>query len=264
MKKTNKLIALALCLVLAIGCLAACGGGSQSAAAPAAAPAAESAKVLKVATNVAFPPYEYYDNEKAVGIDVDILQAICDKLGYTMELSDMEFGSIITAVASGKVDVGFGAITITEERAKSVHFTTSYSTGIQSVIVKEDSPIASVDDLYGDDIIIGVQQDTTGDIYATGDFGEEHIARFNKGADAVQALITGKCSAVIIDNSPAETFVAQNKGLKILPTVYAEEEYGFEMSYDDEALYNEVNGALEELLKDGTVEKIVGTYIKAE
>ena len=189
MKKTNKIIALALCMVLSIGCLAAC-GGSQSApaaAAPAAAPAEEAAPVLKVATNVAFPPYEYYDNEQAVGIDVDIIQAICDKLGYTMELSDMEFGSIITAVASGKVDVGFGAITITEERAKSVHFTTSYSTGIQAVIVKEDSPIASVDDLYGDDVVIGVQQDTTGDIYATGDFGEEHIARFNKGADAVQA-----------------------------------------------------------------------------
>ena len=263
MKKTNKIIALTLCLVLAIGCLAACGGSSQSAAAPAAAPAAE-AKVLKVATNVAFPPYEYYDNEKAVGIYVDIVQAICDKLGYTMELSDMEFGSIITAVAAGKVDLGFGAITITEERAKSVHFTTSYSTGIQSIIVKEDSPIASVDDLYGDDVVIGVQQDTTGDIYATGDFGEEHIARFNKGADAVQALITGKCSAVIIDNSPAETFVAQNEGLKILPTVYAEEAYGFELSYDNEELYNAVNGALEELLADGTVQSIIDTYISAD
>jgi polar amino acid transport system substrate-binding protein len=263
MKKRNKIIALTLCLVLSIGCLAAC-GGSQSAAAPAAAAPAAEAKVLKVATNVAFPPYEYYDNEKAVGIDVDIIQAICDKLGYEMELSDMEFGSIITAVASGKVDIGFGAITITEERAKSVHFTTSYSTGIQSIIVKEDSPIASVDDLYGDDVVIGVQQDTTGDIYATGDFGEEHIARFNKGADAVQALITGKCSAVIIDNSPAETFVAQNEGLKILPTVYAEEAYGFELSYDNEALYNEVNGALEELLADGTVQSIIDTYISAD
>ena len=263
----KKILAMILCLAFCAVCLAGCGGSSAPAApaaeAPAAAPA-EAAKVLKVATNVAFPPYEYYENEQAVGIDVDIMQAICDKLGYTMELSDMEFGSIITAVAAGKVDVGFGAITITEERAKSVHFTTSYSTGIQSIIVKEGSPIASVEDLRGDKIKIGVQQDTTGDIYATGDFGEDHMARFNKGADAVQALITGKCDAVIIDNSPAETFVAQNKGLKILPTVYAEEEYGFEMSYDNEALYNEVNGALEELLKDGTVEKIVGTYIKAE
>ncbi len=248
MKKT---ISLLLCVIFCFACLA-----------PAAFAADQ--KTLKVATNVAFPPYEYYEDEKAVGIDVDIMQAICDKLGYKMELNDMEFGSIITAVASGKVDVGFGAITITEERAKSVHFTTSYSTGIQSIIVKEDSPIASVEDLHGAKIKIGVQQDTTGDIYATGDFGEDHIARFNKGADAVQALITGKCDAVIIDNSPAETFVAQNKGLKILPTVYAEEEYGFELSLDNDELYNEVNGALEELLKDGTVQKIIDTYIKAE
>ena len=131
MKKT---ISLLLCVIFCFACLA-----------PAAFAADQ--KTLKVATNVAFPPYEYYEDEKAVGIDVDIMQAICDKLGYKMELNDMEFGSIITAVASGKVDVGFGAITITEERAKSVHFTTSYSTGIQSIIVKEGSPIASVEDL---------------------------------------------------------------------------------------------------------------------
>ena len=247
----KKMISILLCVIFCFACFA-----------PAAFAADK--KTIKVATNVAFPPYEYYEDEKAVGIDVDIMQAICDKLGYEMELSDMEFGSIITAVASGKIDVGFGAITITEERAKSVHFTTSYSTGIQSIIVKEDSPIASVDDLHGDKIKIGVQQDTTGDIYATGDFGEDHIARFNKGADAVQALLTGKCDAVIIDNSPAETFVSQNKGLKILPTVYAEEEYGFELNYDNEELYNEVNGALEELLKDGTVQKIVDKYINAD
>ena len=256
MKKTIKLTSIILCLALCAACLAGCGGSKP------AAPAAE-AKVLKVATNVAFPPYEFYENEQAVGIDVEIIQAICDKLGYTMELSDMEFGSIITAVASGKIDVGFGAITITEERAKSVHFTTSYSTGIQSIIVTEDSPITGVDDLKADGIKIGVQQDTTGDIYATGDFGEDHIARFNKGADAVQALLTGKCDAVIIDNSPAETFVSQNEGLKILPTVYAEEAYGFELSYDNEPLYNEVNGALEALLADGTVQAIVDKYINA-
>jgi polar amino acid transport system substrate-binding protein len=216
------------------------------------------------ATNCAFPPYEYYENGVEAGIDVDIVKAVCEKLGYDLTIVDTEFGSIIAGVATGKYDIGFGAITITEERAKSVHFTTSYSTGIQSIIVKEDSPITTVDDLHGDKIKIGVQQDTTGDIYATGDFGEDHIARFNKGADAVQALLTGKCDAVIIDNSPAETFVAQNKGLKILPTVYAEEEYGFELSYDNEELYNEVNGALEELLKDGTVQKIVDKYINAD
>ena len=247
MKKTISLI---LCLVFCFACFA---------------PSALAAdKVLKVATNVAFPPYEYYEDEKVVGIDVDIVQAICDKLGYEMELSDMEFGSIITAVAAGKVDVGFGAITITEERAKSVNFTTSYSTGIQSIIVKEDSPITGVEDLEAKGIKIGVQQDTTGDIYATDQFGEDHMARFNKGADAVQALITGKVNCVIIDNSPAETFVAQNKGLKILPTAYAEEAYGFELNKNATELYDEFNGAREELLKDGTVQKIIDKYISAD
>ncbi len=216
------------------------------------------------ATNCAFPPYEYYENGVEAGIDVDIVKAVCEKLGYDLTIVDTEFGSIIAGVATGKYDIGFGAITITEERAKSVHFTTSYATGIQSIIVKEDSTITGVDDLKADGIKIGVQQDTTGDIYATDDFGEDHIARFNKGADAVMALSTGKVNAVIIDNSPAETFVAQNAGLKILPTAYAEEAYGFEISYEKEEFYNAFNTALEELIKDGTVQAIIDKYIKAE
>ena len=216
------------------------------------------------ATNCAFPPYEFYEDGVEAGIDVEIVKAVCEKLGYDLTSVDTEFGSIIAGVATGKYDIGFGAITITEERSKSVHFTTSYATGIQSIIVKEDSPITSVDDLKADGIKIGVQQDTTGDIYATDDFGEDHMARFNKGADAVMALSTGKVNAVIIDNSPAETFVAQNPGLKILPTAYAEEAYGFEISYDKEEFYNAFNGALEELLKDGTIQGIIDKYIKAE
>ena len=219
---------------------------------------------IVAATNCAFPPYEYYENGVEAGIDVDIVKAICEKLGYDLTIVDTEFGSIIAGVATGKYDVGVCAITITEERSKSVHFTTSYATGIQSIIVKEDSTIASVDDLKAAGIKIGVQQDTTGDIYATDDFGEDHMARFNKGADAVMALSTGKVNAVIIDNSPAETFVAQNPGLKILPTAYAEEAYGFEISYDKEEFYNAFNGALEELLKDGTIQGIIDKYIKAE
>ena len=209
MKKFAKLTALILCAVLCVACLTACGGSQGASSAPAAAPA-EAAKVLKVATNVAFPPYEFYDNEQAVGIDIEIIQAICDKLGYTMELSDMEFGSIITAVAAGKVDVGFGAITITEERAKSVLFTTPYDSGIQAIIVKEDSAIATVEDLGAKGVIIGVQQDTTGDIYCTDDFGEDRVVRYNTCADAIQALLSGKVDCCIMDNEPAKSYVAAN------------------------------------------------------
>ena len=250
----KKLTAMLLCLVLCTALLAGCG----------AAPAEDDTNTLVVATHATFPPYEYYEDGQPVGIDLDIMQAVCDHLGYKMEVVDMEFGSIIPAVASGKADVGAAAITVTEERAESVHFTTSYATGIQAVIVQEGSPITTLEDLRGEDVVIGVQQDTTGDLYATDDFGEEHIARFNKGADAVQALVTGKCQAVIIDDGPAAAYIALNEGLALLPTAYTEEDYAFEISYDNEELYQAVNGALEELLANGTIQQIIDQYISAD
>lgn len=245
----KKITAIILCVVLCAALL--CGCGSKD--------AASEGKTLVVATNVAFPPYEFYEDEKPVGIDIDIMQAICDKLGYGMEVADMEFGSVITAVQTGKVDVGVGAITITEERKQSVDFTVPYDAGIQSVIVVSGSEIKSIDDLSKADKI-GVQEATTGDLFCTEDFGEKHVARFSKAADAVQALITGKAQAVVVDNGPAKTFVEQNEGLELLPTAYYQEDYGFEISKDNPELYAEVNGALEELIADGTVQKIKDKY----
>lgn len=167
---------------------------------------------LRMATNAAFPPYEYYESDKIVGIDAEVAAAIADKLGMKLIIEDMEFGSIITAVTSGKVDMGMAGMTVTDERKQSVDFTTTYAKGIQSVIVMEGSKIASIDDLSaeGAKYMIGVQQDTTGDIYATDEFGDDRIQRFNKGADAVQALLTGKVDCVIIDNEPAKAFVEAN------------------------------------------------------
>ena len=254
--KKGKFTALILCAVLLVGMLAGCGGEKP------AADAEE--KTLVVATHATFPPYEFYEDGEIVGIDIEIMQAIADKIGYKMEVVDMEFGSIITAVATGKADVGAAGITKTEERLESVNFTESYATGIQSVIVKDGGAVASLEDLKGEAIKIGVQQDTTGDIYATGEFGEDHMVRFNKGADAVQALSTGKCDAVIIDNGPAEIFVDLNEGLSLLDSPYTEEEYSYEISYDNQELYELVNNALKELQADGTVQAILDKYISAE
>ena len=255
--KNVKIISLLLAAVMLLGLFAGCGAEAPEAQAPAE-------KKLIVATHATFPPYEFYKDGQIVGIDIDIMKAICDKIGYDMEVVDMEFGSIITAVATGKADVGAAGITKTEDRAKSVNFTASYATGIQSVIVKDGGKVASLEDLKGADIKIGVQQDTTGDIYATGDFGEDHMLRFNKGADAVQALVSGKCDAVIIDNGPAKVFVDTNEGLSLLDTAYTEEEYSYEISYDNQEVYDLVNGALEEMLADGSIQKIIDTYISAE
>ena len=261
--KKLKMTALALSALMSMSLLSGCGTKAEAGDADAPQDAAET-PTLVVATHATFPPYEFYEGGEIVGIDIDIMQAICDSLGYEMDVADMEFGSIITAVQTGKADVGAAGITKTEDRAKSVNFTDSYAIGVQSVILAENSPITSLEDLHGEDVVIGVQQDTTGDIYGTGDFGEEHILRFNKGADAVQALVSGKCDAVIIDDGPAQVFVSMNEGLTILPTAYTEEEYSFEISYDEPELYEAVNGALQTLLADGTIDQIVDSYINAD
>ena len=175
---------------------------------------AEGKEELHMATNAFFPPYEYYENETIVGIDAEMAAAIADKLDMKLVIDDMEFDAIITAVATGKADMGMAGMTVTEERLQSINFSSTYATGIQSIIVAEGSKITTVDDLYADgaSYIVGVQQGTTGDIYSEGDFGAERVSKFSKGADAVQALVTGKVDCVIIDNEPAKAYVAANNG----------------------------------------------------
>ena len=231
---------------------------------------AESKGTLKMGTNATFPPYEYYDDAtgEIVGIDAEVAAAICEKLGYELEIVDMDFSAIIPAITSGKVDFGMAGMTVTEERLQSVDFSTSYATGIQSVIVPEDSAITSVDDLFaeGANHKVGVQLGTTGDIYCTGDIqdaGLGEVVQFNNGTDAVLALTTGKVDCVVIDNEPAKKYVEANEGLKILESSYTEEAYAIAFAKDS-ALTAEVNAALEELIADGTVQAIVDKYIAAE
>ncbi len=218
--------------------------------------------VLTMATNAYFPPYEYYEGEEIVGIDAEIAAAVAEKLGLTLKIEDMEFDSIITAVSTGKADVGMAGMTVTEDRLKNINFSSTYATGIQSIIVPEDSDITSVDDLA--DKMVGVQLGTTGDIYASEDLGSDHVDQYSKGNDAVMALTQGKVDAVIIDNEPAKSYVAATTGLKILDAEYASEEYAACISKDNDALKDAFNAALDELIADGTVQSIVDKYITAE
>lgn len=220
-------------------------------------------ETLTMATNAEFPPYEYKEGDNVVGIDAEVAQAIADKLGMKLEIVDTKFDAIIPGVQSGKYDMGMAGMTVTPEREQSVSFSDSYATGIQSIIVKQGSDIKSVDDL-SEKTKIGVQLGTTGDIYAKDDFGDEAVQEYDKGADAVQALIAGKIDCVIIDNEPAKSFVAANEGLEILKTSYAEEDYAICFKKDNTELQTKVNDALKELIADGTVQKIVDKYITAD
>ena len=224
------------------------------------------ADTLTMGTNAAFPPYEFYEDEKVVGIDAEIAAAIAAKLGYELEILDMDFDTLVAAVATGKIDFSMAGMTVTEDRLKSVNFSTSYATGIQSVIVPEGSPITCVDDLSaeGAAYLIGVQQGTTGDIYCTDDYGDDRVMKFKTGVEAVAALKAGKIDCVIIDNNPAKAFVDANEGLTILDTEYAVEDYAAAIALDNTELLNAFNAALEELIADGTVQAIIDKYIPVE
>lgn len=173
---------------------------------------ADGKEEIHMATNAQFPPYEYYEGEKVVGIDAEMAAAIADKLGKKLVIDDMDFDAIVTSVQTGKSDMGMAGMTVTEERLQSINFSDTYAKGIQSVIVPEDSKITSVDDLSaeGASYLIGTQKGTTGDIYAEDDFGAERVMKYASGNEAVQALITGKIDCVIIDNEPAKAYVAAN------------------------------------------------------
>ena len=219
---------------------------------------------LIMATNAFFPPYEFYEGDKIVGIDAEIAEAVAGKLGLTLEIQDVEFDSIITGVQANKYDLGCAGMTVTEDRLQNVNFSTPYAKGIQVVIVKEGSPITDVDALIAGTYNVGVQQGTTGDIYISDDIGDARVERFNKGADAVLALTNGQVDAVVIDNEPAKAFVAANTGLKILEAPYADEDYAMCFNKENTVLLNKINDALKELTDDGTIAKIVEKYIPSK
>ena len=156
----KKIIALALAAIIAVSMVAlfaGCGTKGET-----------EKETLIMATNAAFPPYEYKDGDGFAGIDVEIAGKIAEKLGMELKIEDVEFGSIIGGVQTGKFDIGMAGMTVTEERKQSVNFSTTYQKAKQVVIVKEDSAIKSLDDLKDDGTMkFGVQQDTTGDIYAS-------------------------------------------------------------------------------------------------
>ena len=273
----KKLIALLLAAMMVLALAACASNATTDTAAPADSAAETEAPAdtadtsaasgkLTMATEATFPPYEYYDGDAIVGIDVEVAQAIAAKLGMELEVTDIAFDSIIPGVQTGKYDMGMAGMTVTDERKEQVNFSDSYATGVQVVIVKDDSAIASVDDLFADgaNTVVGTQAGTTGFIYATSDIedaGLGTVKSFGKTTDAVEALKNGQVDCVILDNEPAKALVAANEGLHILDTEYAVEDYAIAIAKENTDLLDKVNTALAELKDDGTLQSIVDKYI---
>lgn len=243
----KKLMVMAMTVLMAFS-FAACGSDDKKA-------------TLVMATNAEFPPYEYWDGNEIVGIDVEIAGVIAEKLGMELKVEDMEFNSIVNAVSAGKADIGAAGMTVLPDRLENVNFTDTYATATQVIIVREDSDITTVDDLVGKKI--GVQLGTTGDTYAD-DIEDATVERYNKGFEAIQALSQNKIDAVMIDKEPAKVFVAETDGLKMLDEAYTEEEYAIAVAKDNTELLEQINEVLAELKESGELQKIVDKYITAE
>lgn len=277
----KKLITLILAATMALS-LSACGGsGSTATLAPAGSAAASaaagsSAPALKtvesgkliMSTNAQFPPYEMVkDDGTFEGIDVEIAGAIAEKLGLELVVDDMDFDAALQAAQTGKSDIVMAGVTVTDERKQVMEFSDTYANGVQVIIVKDGSPIKTVDDLSSAGKI-GTQRGTTGYIYCSssvedGGYGEDHVTAYDDGATAVQALMNGQVDAVVIDNAPAQEFVKANTGLQILDSEYANEDYAIGMAKGNTALLDAINDALAQLKADGTLKSIVDKYIPA-
>ena len=259
MKKLFAVLLAAMMLLAMVAC-----GNNNNDPTPTPNPTPDETKTLYMATEGTFPPYEYYDGDKLVGIDVEIANAIAEKLGMKLEVVDIAFDSIVSGVQVGKYDMGMAGMTVNEERLEQVNFSDSYATGIQVVIVKEGGKVQSLDDMSADGVIIGTQSGTTGFLFASDDFGDEKVKGFAKTTDAVTALINGQVDCVMLDNEPAKALVAANAnaGLSILDTAYTVEDYAIAINKQNTDLLNQVNTALAELKADGTLQGIIDKYIK--
>ena len=286
----KKLLAILLALSMCFALLTGCGSSSDAAEQPAEEPAAEEPAaeepaeepaedaeaadgdaaalttvtegVLTMSTNAAFPPYEMTTDDGGFeGIDVELAGAIAEKLGLELQIDDMDFDSALLAVQQGKSDIVMAGVSVTDDRLLVMDFSDSYATGVQVVIVPEGSDV-TIDNLG--DHTIGTQRATTGNIYCTDDYGEDHVVAYDNGITAVQALMNGQVDCVVIDSAPAQEFVDANPGLTILDTEYVSEEYAIGMNKGNTALVEAVNQALAELKADGTIQSIVDKYITAE
>ena len=273
-------VLMAAAMLLSVCALTACGGSEEPAPEvegtevnePAEGETAEFTTVnegkLTMYTNAAFPPYEMTTDAGGYeGIDIEVAQAIADKLGLELKVDDMDFDAALLAAQNGKSDMVMAGVTVTDDRLLVMDFSESYATGVQVVIVPEGSDITSIDDLEGK--MIGTQRGTTGYIYCSdtpenGGYGEENVTAYDDGIAAVQALMNGQVDCVVIDKAPAQAFVAANPGLTILDTEYAVEDYAIGVDKGNTALLDAINAALEELIADGTVQAIIDKYIPAE
>lgn len=217
-------------------------------------------------TNAEFPPFEFVTANGVLGeydgIDMAIVKQIGEDIGAEIVIENMEFDSLIMALANGQIDASISGMTITEERKETVDFSVPYYKATQVMIVKEDSDIAKAADMEGKKIV--AIQGYTGEICVQ-EMGYEYEA-FKKGTEAVMELANGKCDVVVIDSATAESYIKDTEGLKIVEDTEAfpVEEYGIAVKKGNTELLNKINASIEKMLADGKIADWSVQYSEAE
>ncbi len=267
MKNMKKFIALMLACVMCL-CFAACGSAEKEPATSAPAdstPASSDTSLedvkksgkLTIATSPDFPPFESLEGDKVVGIEIDLLEMIAEKLGVELEINQMDFDSVLPGIQSGKFNIGVSGITVTEDRKKNADFTVPYFAAAQAIVVLKDSPIKSKADLEGKKV--SVQTGTTAEEYCMKNGYE--VSAFQANNDALSALTSGKVDAWVIDNETGIQMSETTNGKTVvLDEPMTTEPYSFAFKKGSTSLVNEINSYVEGWLKDGTIEKIFEKY----
>lgn len=254
MKRKSRLI----CILLLLVCFVISGCTSSN----------DEGKTIKVGTNAEFPPFEYINDEGEVdGFDMAIMKAIGEEKGYQIEIVNMEFKSLAASLKTGALDAVAAGMTVTEERKMTVDFSDSYYTAVQSIVLRKDSDITKIEDLNGKRV--AVQEGTTGDLLVTPDDdntiitdSRTEVKRFKKGADAIVELKNGGVDAVVIDSSPARSFVSANQDdLKYVDDTTSEESYAIAVGKGNTELLNDINDGLATIKENGIFDQLVEQYI---
>ena len=267
----KKFLAMALAAVMVLG-VAGCGSSSDEKTEENTENTEQTGEttegtdgVIKMGVSADFPPFESYadDAVTVVGFDIDLMQEICNRLGMELQIQDMNFDAIVTAVQTGKLDVGVSGITITDERKESVAFSDPYFVASQSILVPKDSPITSYEDLVNGDYTAGVQLGTTGDIMASEKISGR-VSQYEKYGDALAALLAGKNDCMVLDTGVADAFAAAND-LVVVGTfgeATDSENYGIAIAKENTELLEKVNGALAEMKEDGFIDELTAKYFE--
>lgn len=258
MKRYLKIAALVTAVLMALSCFAGCGdkkdnenSGSQT--------SSTAKQKLIVGTNAEFSPFEYIENDKFVGIDMDIMRAIADKLDMEIEIKNMDFEALPNALDIQTISCIAAGLTANPDRAESMDFSDTYYNASQSIIVPADSTIATKEDLKGKSV--GGQTGTTGLTVAAEICGEQNVRGYNNAMLAVQDLVNGNLDAVVIDNAPAKVLANKYSTTKLIDGQFDAEEYVLAVKKGDSELLGKINGALKELMASGKVDEIISNYI---